>query len=374
MSVEFEIPSKMELQFAKLRKMIECPICLEYPKSIPIYQCNLGHVHCKHCHPKLKSCPICRSKTIGIRALIAEHLLETLVRNCKHPSCNIKSFDIEEHEKDCEFALVECAQCLKNVIRRELLLHETYLCPFRKILCFGCNNPIIAKDNEDHQKNQCTFRVVKCELPKCNQEVLFKDMEEHKSKCETEGIECSICQRLVQRRFLESHESQCYRCYICQEATLKSEAELHDIQCTKKAFVYLILDEGQNGCFLSNRQKQKFKKSMKRHRKLSEEEWFHGFITREDSENLLQQRGDFLVRYSMRKRGFYFLTVRIASKSNACLHFLISDIKKSEKVQLVRTWGRDETFDSLRHCINTIADSKILGHGIRLINPIPKII
>ena len=42
------------------RKDFECPVCLEVPKSTPIFQCDSGHIHCNICHPKLQNCPICR--------------------------------------------------------------------------------------------------------------------------------------------------------------------------------------------------------------------------------------------------------------------------------------------------------------------------
>ena len=57
---------------------LECPICLEIPNEIPIYQCNKGHIHCKNCHPKLKSCVICRSKNYKIRALMIEKLIKKI--------------------------------------------------------------------------------------------------------------------------------------------------------------------------------------------------------------------------------------------------------------------------------------------------------
>ena len=42
------------------KDLLECPICFETIDSVPIYQCRNGHVVCKNCHPKLKTCPICR--------------------------------------------------------------------------------------------------------------------------------------------------------------------------------------------------------------------------------------------------------------------------------------------------------------------------
>jgi hypothetical protein len=67
------------------KDLLECPICFETIDSVPIYQCRNGHVVCKNCHPKLKTCPICRvdiikkSKCDGpIRNLKLEEMVERL--------------------------------------------------------------------------------------------------------------------------------------------------------------------------------------------------------------------------------------------------------------------------------------------------------
>ena len=65
--------------------LLECPVCFETIDSVPIYQCQNGHVACKNCHPKLKTCPVCRvdivkkSKRDGpIRNLKLEEMVERL--------------------------------------------------------------------------------------------------------------------------------------------------------------------------------------------------------------------------------------------------------------------------------------------------------
>ena len=67
------------------KDLLECPICFETIDSAPIYQCQNGHVVCKNCHPKLKTCAICRvdiikkSKRDGpIRNLKLEEMVERL--------------------------------------------------------------------------------------------------------------------------------------------------------------------------------------------------------------------------------------------------------------------------------------------------------
>ena len=59
-------------------KEMECPVCLEVPKTIPIYQCQQGHIHCKDCHPKLATCPLCRGKISEARSHLAEKIVSSL--------------------------------------------------------------------------------------------------------------------------------------------------------------------------------------------------------------------------------------------------------------------------------------------------------
>ena len=60
---------------AALGRIIECPVCLEVPKCIPIYRCDNGHIFCKECKKKLTRCPQCRIRLEGKRCLISEKIV-----------------------------------------------------------------------------------------------------------------------------------------------------------------------------------------------------------------------------------------------------------------------------------------------------------
>ena len=49
-----------------IREDLECPVCQVIPKSVPIYQCKAGHIHCKECHPRLQNCPVCMNILIKL--------------------------------------------------------------------------------------------------------------------------------------------------------------------------------------------------------------------------------------------------------------------------------------------------------------------
>lgn len=95
---------------------MECPICLETPRTGPIHSCRKGHIICKDCLPKVNHCPTCRDRHIDCRSIIAEKLLEATLKDtpvsCKFRSsgCNFEDLvvNIEVHETSCMFRSVRC--------------------------------------------------------------------------------------------------------------------------------------------------------------------------------------------------------------------------------------------------------------------------
>ena len=61
-----------------LRDLLECPVCMETIKSVPVYQCTNGHVICKDCIKKLDNCPICRNDSTPARNLQLEKIVQRL--------------------------------------------------------------------------------------------------------------------------------------------------------------------------------------------------------------------------------------------------------------------------------------------------------
>ena len=61
-----------------LRDLLECPVCMETIKSVPVYQCTNGHVMCKFCIEKLNKCPICRNDSALVRSLKLENIVQRL--------------------------------------------------------------------------------------------------------------------------------------------------------------------------------------------------------------------------------------------------------------------------------------------------------
>ena len=61
-----------------LRELLECPVCMETIKSVPVYQCTNGHVICKDCIEKLNNCPICRNDSSLVRSLELENIVQRI--------------------------------------------------------------------------------------------------------------------------------------------------------------------------------------------------------------------------------------------------------------------------------------------------------
>ena len=61
-----------------IRDLLECPVCKETIKSVPVYQCANGHVICKGCIAKLNNCPICRNDSELRRSLKLEDIVQRL--------------------------------------------------------------------------------------------------------------------------------------------------------------------------------------------------------------------------------------------------------------------------------------------------------
>ncbi|ESQ47281.1 hypothetical protein EUTSA_v10027866mg [Eutrema salsugineum] len=92
--------------------ILDCPICFE-AFTIPIFQCDNGHLTCSSCCPKLSDkCPSCSSPIGRIRCKAMESVLESIFIPCPNAKfgCTKKvSYGKEStHEKECTFSLCSC--------------------------------------------------------------------------------------------------------------------------------------------------------------------------------------------------------------------------------------------------------------------------
>jgi len=109
----------------KLKENVECPVCMEIPRSGPIFLCPNGHFVCKKC--KTGSCPTCRID-MGIgKSLLAITVIENIDHKCKFVECEeLFAVDkLEAHEENCRHRLVKCPYywCNEEIALSNLLAH-----------------------------------------------------------------------------------------------------------------------------------------------------------------------------------------------------------------------------------------------------------
>jgi len=103
--------NKQDHLLQRLKDKVECPVCLEMPRSGPVSVCPNGHVVCETCKRKLRnSCPTCRSAMGSGKSLLAGTIVENVDHKCKFLDCD-EAFtpeDIEDHEVSCPHRTVNC--------------------------------------------------------------------------------------------------------------------------------------------------------------------------------------------------------------------------------------------------------------------------
>jgi len=107
-SIEEEIRNKQKFILDQLKDKIECPVCLEIPRTGPVHVCSNGHFVCKKC--KGTSCPTCRCPMGTGKSLLAVTVIENIDHKCKFSDCEeVFSVDkVDDHEKICEHRTVLC--------------------------------------------------------------------------------------------------------------------------------------------------------------------------------------------------------------------------------------------------------------------------
>ncbi|CAJ2677987.1 unnamed protein product [Trifolium pratense] len=112
--------------------VLDCFICSE-PLSIPIYQCENGHIACSKCCGELMNkCPMCLMPIGYNRCRAVEKLLESIKISCPNAnygckemlSCNMKG----SHEKECIYTPCKCPHkgCGFLASSKELALHFSH--------------------------------------------------------------------------------------------------------------------------------------------------------------------------------------------------------------------------------------------------------
>ncbi|CAL9224545.1 unnamed protein product [Arabidopsis halleri] len=108
---------------------LDCPICVE-PFTIPIFQCDNGHLACSSCCPKLSyKCPSCALPIGHNRCRAMESVLESILIPCSNAKLgctkNVSYGKESTHEKECIFSLCFCPipNCNHRGLFKDLYSH-----------------------------------------------------------------------------------------------------------------------------------------------------------------------------------------------------------------------------------------------------------
>jgi hypothetical protein len=121
--------AKPVLVLSELESALECPVCRSVPQSVPIYQCENGHILCKMCRSRLKICPSCRGPLGKARNLFAESMLERVTCPCQHAKrgCKVRlpRDALPAHHAECKFIEIMCPDvtCTERVLLADLGKH-----------------------------------------------------------------------------------------------------------------------------------------------------------------------------------------------------------------------------------------------------------
>ncbi|CAH8384189.1 unnamed protein product [Eruca vesicaria subsp. sativa] len=111
--------------------LLDCPICYE-PLSIPIFQCDNGHLACSSCCPKLSNnCPACASPIGDKRCRAMENVLESTFVPCPNAELgctkNVSYGKESTHKRECNFSPCSCPTpgCNFTGTYKDLFVHFT---------------------------------------------------------------------------------------------------------------------------------------------------------------------------------------------------------------------------------------------------------
>ena len=99
--------------FKVVESTLECPVCLNLPRDLPVPCCPSGHIVCRSCMSGVKKCPTCRQEMPdNMTNSVIGSLIEQVEHKClfSDQGCEAKMLikDIRIHEERCPERTVEC--------------------------------------------------------------------------------------------------------------------------------------------------------------------------------------------------------------------------------------------------------------------------
>jgi len=150
-----EVVERHNKIFEKFKETLECPVCMEIPRSGPVFVCPNGHFVCKKC--KTGSCPTCRASMGNGKSLLAITVIENIDHKCRFVECEelFAREKLDNHEKICKHRIVKCpySECKVEMALSKLLDHLG-----KKTCCFRLKPSVIDVSSKTGKSN---FNIVK---------------------------------------------------------------------------------------------------------------------------------------------------------------------------------------------------------------------
>ena len=119
----------------ELSTVLECPVCLNVPRELPIPACSAGHILCRSCRSSVTSCPTCRrsmDNSSEITNSIAAALIDKVPHKCKYSEygCQVQDLltEVMKHEEKCPDRTVTCPYCKEKPQLRKYHNHAVENC------------------------------------------------------------------------------------------------------------------------------------------------------------------------------------------------------------------------------------------------------
>lgn len=193
--------------------------------NIPRQMSGCGKSVCgKSClGAQLNHCPFCRKASCKpFTNPYYENKISNLMVKCPtiytdiqklHNECHCpwsgKVKEVKGHLRhNCEYQMVPCSLCGKEIVKKFLAAHQLDNCPNQKRYCMYCGLQGLAHEIEDHEALHCPRRRVLCPNY-CHMFSIEHDkLDSHLDECPMQMVRCSKCAMEFPRNEQEIHEQQ----------------------------------------------------------------------------------------------------------------------------------------------------------------------
>ena len=254
---------------------LECPICLQLLTNPCLLDCECGNCFCKECIKTIKKngnpCPLCNQKfSIVFPNKQLQRTLNGLHIHCPHmhkdddDGCGWideigklfehfnRSPERETRLDGCGFIPVSCRFCIFSFFRKEIIDHETNLCPKKPFTCEHCGHSSTMNDIKEFHWPLCLKFPLPCPF-KCGQNPQRKNLERHvASKCGLAPVECKFdyvgCKVVLPRKDMPTHLNEAIVDHMSLLATSGKQSANDIEECKRdnaeiKAYLRYKMDE-----------------------------------------------------------------------------------------------------------------------------------